>query len=156
MPQSDDSTSTGYNKPAHVISNKPNEVNAVPAGSTPVRPAERRALGLVMRQAERRGFVTPPPELLVITSTLPWSADEIDHYLDLLVTPEGRTIGGTAVLAELKGQRLDELALNELIKIADDGNWILTEKGQRISQLLTEYADSKYTWKSLIYEGSEG
>ena len=83
---------------------------------------------------------------------MPWSAEQIDRSLDLFVTPDGRTVDGTVVLSQLDGRQLRDLVLEGLIEMADDGEWALTEKGRNISRLLTEYADPRHPWKSLIWE----
>jgi hypothetical protein len=113
-------------------------------------PVERRAMGLMMRGAERDGVIEPPAELREFVTGSQYPAAEIDRAFVLLVTGEGRTVGGTVELAELDAVRIGKLLAAELVQCGMEGEWSLTFKGQTMSRLLTEYADPKYEWRSLL------
>ncbi|MDX6450622.1 MAG: hypothetical protein QOH16_671 [Gaiellaceae bacterium] len=113
-------------------------------------PVEKRAIGLMMRGAERDGRMQAPAELREFVTATEYPAEEIDRALVLLVTGDGRTIEGTVELAELDGVRIGKLLAAELIQCGMEGEWSLTFKGQTMSSLLTEYADPKYEWRSLL------
>jgi hypothetical protein len=120
------------------------------------RPVEDRAIGLVMRHSERDGVMEPPAELRELVAAVQSPAEEIDRALGLLVTREGRTVGGTAFLADLDGHRLGQLLVAALIEWGPSGEWALTDKGRAMSCLLTAYADRKYEWRSLVSDPIPG
>lgn len=113
-------------------------------------PFEKRAMGLMMRGAERDGVIEPPAELREFVTRAQYPPVEIDRALVLLVTGEGRTVGGTVELADLDAVRIGKLLAAELVQCGMEGEWSLTYKGQTMSRLLTEYADPKYEWRSLL------
>jgi hypothetical protein len=118
-------------------------------GVMTTRPVDKRALGLVMREAERRGVLEPPNKLRDRVESLPFTPEEIDLGLELLVDPDGRTLGGTLDVAQLDGRHVGQLVLDRLIEMSESG-WRLTTKGQTLSRLLDAYADPNYRWRSLI------
>ncbi len=112
-------------------------------------PREKRALGLILRQAERRGICEPPIELRALVASVPYSPDEIDHAFELLVSADGRTVGGTLELHHLAEDCLAQLGDAGLTVQADaSADWSLTEKGQAMCLLLDAYADPKHRWRS--------
>jgi hypothetical protein len=113
-------------------------------------PVEKRGMGLMMRVAERDGVIEPPAELREFVAAAEYPAEEIDRALVLLVTEEGRTIGGTVELADLDAMRIGRLFAAGLVQCGLEGEWSLTYKGQTMSSLLSEYADPKYEWRSLL------
>lgn len=116
----------------------------------PARPYEKRALGLIMRIAERRGMIGAPAANRRLVADLDFADEEIDRGLELLVTPDGLTVGGTADPALLvDGRRIGRLVLEDMIEIDNGGRWSLTDKGRALSNLLDEYADPKYQWRVL-------
>jgi hypothetical protein len=70
-----------------------------------IRGPERRAIGSVMRRAERKGLIRPPEDLQELVAGLPYTPEEVDDAFDLLVTAEGATIGGTVALADVDDDR---------------------------------------------------
>lgn len=112
------------------------------------RPVERRALGLVMREAEQRGIITPPSELRQLVAGFPYPPKVIDAYLELLVGSDGRTIGGTLDLDQLESRSSARLAKAGLIEKVSSGDWDLTEKGVLFSLLLDEYANPRHHWRT--------
>ncbi len=117
-------------------------------------PHDRRALGLIMRQAEQSRLIHGPAELRSLISSLPYTADEIDRGLELLVSPDGKTMGGTLELSALDEDWIDQLLLEELIVASDTTGWTLTEKGEALVHILAAYSDPSLVWTSLIAEGS--
>jgi len=117
-----------------------------------IAPREKRALGLLLRNGERRGLFEPPAELRVLAAASDFTAVQIDWAFELLVTDDGATVGGTADLSTLNGFQLGALVLDGMIEIGEDGQWRLTPEGQAFSDLLSEYADPKYVWRSLLVE----
>ena len=113
-------------------------------------PVEKRAMGLMMRGAERDGVIEPPANLRGLVTGTQYPAAEIDRAFVLLVTGEGRTIGGTVELAELDAVRIGKLLAADLVQCGIEGEWSLTFKGQTMSRLLSEYADPKYEWRCLL------
>jgi hypothetical protein len=123
-------------------------------GDTPTadrrRPVEKRAMGLMMRMTERDGAIESPPALRELVASTEYPAEEVDRAFLFLVTEEGRTVGGTLELADLDARHIGKLQAAELIEWNTAGEWTLTDKGQTISSLLSEYADPKYEWRSLL------
>jgi hypothetical protein len=116
------------------------------------RPVEDRAIGLMMRRSERDGVIEPPVELRELVASAEYSAEELDRGLRLLVTDEGRTVGGgTIELADLDAPHIGRLLAAGLAEVTgSSGEWSLTSKGQTMSNLLTAYADPAHEWRSLL------
>jgi hypothetical protein len=113
-------------------------------------PAERRAIALVARGAERNGIVAPPPELAFAVAQLPYTSDEIDQAFDLFVSDSGRTIGGTLALSDIDSAWLQQLVAAGLVSRLHRPRF--TEKGARLNALFSQYADGANVWRSLIFE----
>jgi hypothetical protein len=111
------------------------------------RPVERHALGLVMRRAERVGICAPPSALRGFVAKLPYSAEEIDRGLELLVSSEGRTLGGTLEISALPEGWIAELVDEGLVDLEPAGPR-LTAKGRDFTRLLGEYASPRHLWRS--------
>jgi hypothetical protein len=118
-----------------------------------MRPLEKRALGLVLREAERRGLVEAPLALARRTASLGFADDDIDRAFELFVSAEGRTIGGTLQLGDLDGAWIGRLAVAGAVGILDCEPF-LTSKGAALLALFGEYSKPRYRWKSLIGEQS--
>ncbi len=82
------------------------------------RPIDRKAHGLLRRDAEQRGFIEPPPELRALVKSLHYTAETIDRTLELLIDPDGRTLGGTMGISQLDGRHVGQHVVHELIERA--------------------------------------
>ena len=94
-----------------------------------IRGPERRAIGWVVRRAEREGVIRPPENLQELAAGLPYTPEEVDDAFDLLVTAEGATVGGTVALADVDDYRGAALAASGLVEVRPDEGWCWTERG---------------------------
>lgn len=90
-------------------------------------PVEQRAFGLLVREVEQT--------LRERLACLPYSDGEIDEALALLVSAEGRTVGGTLRVDELGPMWTHDLWVAGMIK-NDSGRWVLSDKRRDMSRLL--------------------
>jgi hypothetical protein len=120
-----------------------------------LQPVERRAMGLMMRVAERDGAIEAPDELRAIVVASQFPMEELDRGFVLIVTDEGRTVGGTIELDDLDGARLGKLLAAGLIACDELGDWSMTTKGEAMASLLSEYADPRHEWRSLLSDSDQ-
>jgi hypothetical protein len=97
---------------------------------------EKRALGERLRQAERLGWIAPSEELAELVASCPYSAEEIDRGLKLLVSDSGLTVGGMLAL-----DQLSDRWLAELLRSFKYGRMAANRKGIAIGRLLDQYSD---------------
>jgi hypothetical protein len=129
------------------------DLDAAEAGP---RPEDRRAVGWALRKAERQGLVAAPEPLRSAISALPYSDEELDTRLELLVGPRGQTLGGAISLTEMTDPWRGRLLAAGMIEQDIEGEWAFTETGCTINWVLDSYASSWHVWASLVYERATG
>jgi hypothetical protein len=107
-------------------------------------PVDNRAFGLLFRLGEQEGLVEPCEQLRQHVESLPFTAEEIDLCLGLLVDADGRTLGGTLDVEQLDGSQVGQLVLEGMIEMSESG-WKLSPRGQLFSDLLETYARATFT-----------
>jgi hypothetical protein len=109
-----------------------------------VVPCERRAFAKVIRELERAGACRPAEELRQLIESSGYLAQEIDRGIELLVSDEGRTVGGTLRLDQLADSWRDELEREGMISEDPVRARVFTAKGATISRLLDAYAELRH------------
>jgi hypothetical protein len=106
-------------------------------------PIDKRAYGLLFREWEREGWAEPSAELRRYVDSLPYTPEEIDDGLDLIVDSAGRTLGQSMKIEDLHLEQLDALLIAGIIEICESG-WQLTDRGRRFSDVLDHYAQATF------------